>query len=689
MQQVLFDRRLVLDILDKVGIETPKRLVTWNKDCPKLSKDVSKKLEKLGIDLKRYDSEYVAASHVDEDSIVIDGNVLKKPFVEKPVSGEDHNIYVYFSKEQGFGGRKLFRKVGNKSSEFDPQLVTIRCSNNESYIYEEFIDVDNAEDVKVYTLGSNFAYAETRKSPVVDGVVRRTADGKEIRYVTELTAEEKIIAKKVCQTFGQTVCGFDLLRAQGKSFVIDVNGWSFVKGNQDYYDKCAAMIRDTFLTQIKSRGLIMRPSEKNLENQWNLKFFISVMRHGDRTPKQKMKFSFKSPMFLNLIPQPSTNSSEDIVLKNPDQFKEICNVAIQAMKEGLEDPVALEQLSHILFEKGFVAGTKVQLKPSYNKQSGSLEKMQIIVKWGGLLTHGGIEHSKGLGSSLRSDLAIINKSLVGIEDLKVYSSSEIRVIATAEAFCKAFLDSPDLPPHLIQIQKEMLDDSNNAKEQVHVVKEKLRSILNPEHPAKPPKEFLMPQGLTDLSVPIQQLIHLLQQLRLMMRENLKSSKKAEFTWCTPETPLLFQERWEKLFRDFCDVERPKFEPSKISELYDSIKYDLLHNRAFIEFAFWHPKRKDLVHELFYKCQEVFEIIGPHEYGIEKIEKLIIGFQNTSLLLNQICQDLTEATKSSASSSRLYFTKESKVYCLLNVLLLCGLKTKVVPTDIVELDCSFL
>ncbi len=45
----------------------------------------------------------------------------------------------------------------------------------------------------------------------------------------------------------------------------------------------------------------------------------------------------------------------------------------------------------------------------------------------------------------------------------------------------------------------------------------------------------------------------------------------------------------------------------------------------------------------------------------------------------------EAIKSPNPSTRLYFTKESKVYCLLNVLLLCGLKTKVTPIDIAELD----
>lgn len=55
-----------------------------------------------------------------------------------------------------------------------------------------------------------------------------------------LNPAEKEISRVVTLAFGQKVCGFDLLRSEkGRSYVCDVNGWSFVKSSRKYYDDAA------------------------------------------------------------------------------------------------------------------------------------------------------------------------------------------------------------------------------------------------------------------------------------------------------------------------------------------------------------------------------------------------------------------------------------------------------------------
>lgn len=109
-QALLWDRRLVGAVLDHLQVPAPRRLEVSRDGGPKVDEDLKRLMRKqLGIELGGFHVLPEVSLREDGNAIIIDGKVLEKPFVEKPVSGEDHNVYIYF---RGGGGRRLFRKVG-------------------------------------------------------------------------------------------------------------------------------------------------------------------------------------------------------------------------------------------------------------------------------------------------------------------------------------------------------------------------------------------------------------------------------------------------------------------------------------------------------------------------------------------------------------------------------------------------
>ena len=108
-QALLWDRRLVGAVLDHLKVPMPTRLEVSRDGGPKVDKDLADSLkQRLGIVLGGPSVAPEVTLRGDGNAIIVDGEVMEKPFVEKPVSGEDHNVYIYF---RGGGGRRLFRKV--------------------------------------------------------------------------------------------------------------------------------------------------------------------------------------------------------------------------------------------------------------------------------------------------------------------------------------------------------------------------------------------------------------------------------------------------------------------------------------------------------------------------------------------------------------------------------------------------
>ncbi len=56
------------------------------------------------------DSEHQTLVEAD-DNIIVNGVTITKPFVEKPVDADDHNIYIYYPMSAGGGSKRIFRKV--------------------------------------------------------------------------------------------------------------------------------------------------------------------------------------------------------------------------------------------------------------------------------------------------------------------------------------------------------------------------------------------------------------------------------------------------------------------------------------------------------------------------------------------------------------------------------------------------
>ncbi|XP_033171602.1 inositol hexakisphosphate and diphosphoinositol-pentakisphosphate kinase isoform X21 [Drosophila mauritiana] len=670
MQYDIQDRRRVYAILEKEGIEIP-RYAVLDRDSP---------------DPKHH--ELIES----EDHVEVNGITFNKPFVEKPVSAEDHNIYIYYPTSAGGGSQRLFRKIGSRSSVYSPES---RVRKTGSFIYEDFMPTDGT-DVKVYTVGPDYAHAEARKSPALDGKVERDSEGKEIRYPVILNHSEKLISRKVCLAFKQTVCGFDLLRANGKSYVCDVNGFSFVKNSNKYYDDCAKILGNMILRELTPTLHIPWSVPFQLDDppivpttfgkMMELRCVVAVIRHGDRTPKQKMKVEVRHPKFFEIFEKYDGYKLGHVKLKRPKQLQEILDIArfllseihTKAHAEIEEKESKLEQLKNVLEMYGHFSGInrKVQMKyqPKGRPRGSSSDdtnlaadqpvepSLVLILKWGGELTPAGRIQAEELGRIFRcmypggqgrSDysgtqgLGLLRLHSTFRHDLKIYASDEGRVQMTAAAFAKGLLAlEGELTPILVQMVKSantngLLDNDCDSSKYQNLAKGRLHELMqNDREFSKEDRELINPcnsKSITQALDFVKNPVDCCHHVHLLIRELLHiisikkdDPKTKDAILYHGETWDLMRCRWEKIEKDF-STKSKLFDISKIPDIYDCIKYDLQHNQ--------HTLQYDQAEELYIYAKNLADIVIPQEYGLTPQEKLAIGQGICSPLLRKIKGDL--------------------------------------------------
>ncbi|XP_068178457.1 inositol hexakisphosphate and diphosphoinositol-pentakisphosphate kinase 2 isoform X6 [Antennarius striatus] len=709
MQYYIQDRREVYRILQEEGIDLPRYAV--------LNRDPDKPEECNLVE--------------GEDHVEVNGEIFQKPFVEKPVCAEDHNVYIYYPTSAGGGSQRLFRKIGSRSSVYSPESSVRKTG---SYIYEEFMPTDGT-DVKVYTVGPDYAHAEARKSPALDGKVERDSEGKEVRYPVMLSAMEKLVARKVCLAFKQTVCGFDLLRANGHSYVCDVNGFSFVKNSMKYYDDCAKILGNLVMRELAPQFQIPWSIPTEAEDipivpttsgtMMELRCVIAIIRHGDRTPKQKMKMEVRNPMFFDLFEKYGGYKTGKLKLKKPKQLQEVLDITRQLLAdlgqhndcEIEEKKSKLEQLKTVLEMYGHFSGInrKVQLtylphgQPKTSSEEEDTRKegpsLLLVLKWGGELTPAGRVQAEELGRAFRcmypggqGDYAgfpgcgLLRLHSTYRHDLKIYASDEGRVQMTAAAFAKGLLAlEGELTPILVQMVKSanmngLLDnDSDSLSSCQHRVKARLHEILQKDRDfieedydrLAPTCSASLVNSMKIVQNPVavcDQVYALIQSLTSQIRKRMEDPKSADLQLYHSETLELMLQRWSKLEKDF-RMKNGRYDISKIPDIYDCVKYDVIHNASL--------GLEDTL-ELFRLSRALADIVIPQEYGISKAEKLDIAYAYCLPLVRKIQLDLQRTHEDESVNklhplysrgvmspgrhvrTRLYFTSESHVHSLLSI-----------------------
>jgi len=314
-------------------------------------------------------------------------------------------------------------------------------------------------------------------------------------------------------------------------------------------------------------------------------------------------------------------------------------------------------------------------------------------------------------------------------DLKIKTSDEGRVMKTAAAFAKGLLElEGEIPPILVSlVHKEkgsmhMLDPSGDkdVKLELDECKEKISMNLQEDIDWRemteedrvrlvgPPNVTSLRDALAKIGNPrktLQSIYETMGTLIAELEDMLTSIESADekiteegeipsgesedadaqlsgVKLYKGETLLELTERWRFIYERLYDTETDAFDLTRIPDVLDNVRFDVLHNPNLC--------LTSILHKLYSLAKDMADAVVPQEYGTTLAEKRSVGIKVCSSLLEKIRFDLHIARTDNKTDmryminmdysadlpintmgrrirTRLYFTSESHLHTLINVL----------------------
>jgi len=691
-----------------------------------------------------------------DDYIVINGQKLSKPFLEKPADADNHEVYIYYPKSVG-GGRT---RLGKNMCGFDERG---RIRRSGSFVYERFIPSEGFE-TRLFVISSvvcekdnTYIFAEAKTSvpatAAIDGETRqmyRIQEGMENSVLAN--PAEKLVCPKIAKAFGQTTFKVDLLRSQTmtdseeKFFVYDISvkGGALKNRGSVYYDGVAqALYNDICLrmnytpfrflgSQSPERGLsealamdsihcnrlFPQPSESQSRpddcgSETNKSCFQELLcvwclvRHGDRTPKRKLKLKvpcddpFTSGWLLGWL---QGGESEEMLceffgkqrkntkcaeLRLSQQLNRLCLVLKECDKtfkrnssksclavEKQQSPPKEDPIKPLICSDNVsVLQSAIKVLESFLRTSAESpllhakvevqdKNVKVTLKWGGELTQVGKKQAYDLGEHFRAehfpfdDASHLHATLR--HDVKVYASAEPRCRQTAGSFTKGFLSlSGPLPQIIVSFVRTdglgRLTDAPFKHTPVYgEIKEVGRdlSICEPEALVADPKLYVRShQAMQQIAEKYETIGTSVAALLELIDNFIIQVNQRSYTLSNLETTVLMSLRWYDLRQSLEE------DHGTVGHCLDAALYDVRHNLSLIQDE---PVRQSLL-AIKNLALQLSEIIGPLEFGRTLEEKAKIGAHFVSPLIRKLRFDLRVASGSPLGRDEGALEKHNELY----------------------------